>query len=126
MKDLTYYLGLNYKIEIEAIPEKEGGGYVARLAQFGKFGIIGDGENIHEALADLENAKRARFERYLKEGTSIPEPEQEEDYSGRFVVRLPKYLHKELVISAKQNGTSLNQLVCTLLASRLPSLSPGK
>jgi len=71
--ELEYYLNLPYKIEIEPIPEDEGGGFVTRLSDFGKFGIIGDGETINEALQNLKKAKKTRFKKWLKEGLSIPE-----------------------------------------------------
>jgi predicted HicB family RNase H-like nuclease len=121
-KNLNYYMSLPYKIEIEPIPGKEGGGYVARLPQFGKAGIIGDGETAEEALADLQKNQKLRFERYLKEGIDIPEPEAyQEEFSGRFVVRIPRFLHKELVLSAKQNHVSLNQYVTALLSMNFRS-----
>lgn len=66
----------------------------------------------------MEEVKRERFAEYLKKGITIPEPKLEkEDYSGRFIVRLPKALHRQLVESAKQNQSSLNQYVTYLLAS---------
>jgi predicted RNase H-like HicB family nuclease len=76
-KNLDYYLSLPYKIEVIPIPEEEGGGYCARLPQFGVLGIVGDGETIEEALRDLEEAKRLRFDGYIREGLEIPEPEME-------------------------------------------------
>jgi len=119
-KDLSYYMSLDYKIEIEAIPKNEGGGYIARLPQFGKYGIIGDGDTREEALADLDKAKDARFARYLKENTTIPEPEHElEEYSGRLLLRLPLFLHRDLAIYAQKNNTSLNTLITSLLSSSL-------
>lgn len=118
-KDINYYMLLPYKIEVIPIPENEGGGYMARLPQFGKLGIVGDGETKAEALADLEENQKDRFEQFLEEGLSIPEPEPEadrQDYSGRFVLRVPKFLHRELAQSARKNSVSLNQYVCALLA----------
>jgi len=47
---------------------------MARLPQFGELGIIGDGDNEAEALADLEKARISRFAGYLAEGREIPEP----------------------------------------------------
>jgi len=121
-KDLNYYLALPYKIEIVPIAEDEGGGYLARLPQFGTLGIVGDGDTKEEALADLVENQKERFQQYLDEGLEIPEPEVEnDDYSGRFVVRLPKLLHRELTQSAQKNGVSLNQYVCTLLAMNFQS-----
>lgn len=109
-------MGLPYKIEIVQISEAEGGGYLARLPQFGILGIVGDGDTKENALADLEQNQKERFQQYLVEGLEIPEPEIEnEDYSGRFVLRIPRYLHRELAQNAQKNGVSLNHYVCTLL-----------
>ncbi len=118
-KNIEHYLSLPYKIEIVKIPKEEGGGYMARLPRFGEMGMVGDGETVEEAIKNLEEVKKERFRFYLKEGLEIPEPEEDIDnYSGRFVVRLPRFLHRELARAAKENGVSLNQYVCTLLAMR--------
>uniref|UniRef100_UPI0028EEFD6B toxin-antitoxin system HicB family antitoxin n=1 Tax=Selenomonas noxia TaxID=135083 RepID=UPI0028EEFD6B len=53
------------------------------------------------------------------DGISIPEPAHEEDYSGRFNLRLPKSLHKDLALTAKMEGVSLNQLAMCLIAGGL-------
>ncbi|MBI4220420.1 MAG: toxin-antitoxin system HicB family antitoxin [Chloroflexi bacterium] len=42
-----------------------------------------------------------------------------EAYSGRFLLRLPKTLHRDLVSAADQQGTSVNQLILYLLARGL-------
>jgi predicted HicB family RNase H-like nuclease len=119
-KDLRYYMELPYTIEVVAIPESEGGGFTARLPQVGRFAITGDGDTPAEAIANLEKIKKNRFEEYLKKGVKIPEPESEkEDYSGRFVLRLPKILHRQLAEAAKRNESSLNQYVVYLLTANL-------
>ncbi|MBN1931451.1 MAG: type II toxin-antitoxin system HicB family antitoxin [Desulfobacterales bacterium] len=121
-KDLNYYLALPYKIEIIPIAEEEGGGYLARLPQFGTLGIVGDGDTKEEALADLAENQKDRFRQYIEEGLEIPEPDVEiDEYSGKFVARIPKFLHRELTQAARKNGVSLNQYVCTLLAMNFPS-----
>lgn len=38
------------------------------------------------------------------------------EYSGQFRIRIPKTLHKELVISAKAQGMSLNSYVLYVLS----------
>lgn len=116
-KDLAYYTKLPYTIELVPISESEGGGFIAQLPQVGRFAITGHGETPEKAIAKLEKVKRERFAKYLKKGVTIPEPEPEkEEYSGRFIVRLPKILHYQLVAGAKQNQSSLNQYVTYLLA----------
>lgn len=39
--------------------------------------------------------------------------EEERNFSGRFPVRMPRYLHRQLVLIAREQGVSLNQFVCT-------------
>jgi predicted HicB family RNase H-like nuclease len=117
-KDLKYYMGLPYRIEVVPIPQSLGGGFSATLPEIGEYAITGDGESAEAAIRNLEEAKRSRFEDYLAQGINIPEPEgQEEDVSGRFVLRIPKALHRRLVREAKKNQTSLNQYVTYLLSN---------
>jgi HicB family len=42
--------------------------------------------------------------------------EQERTFSGRFPVRIPRYLHRRLTEVAQEQGVSLNQFVCTAAA----------
>jgi antitoxin HicB len=116
-KDLTYYLNLNYPIEIYKIDEEEGGGYQASINILGKYAFRGDGNTIDEAISDLEEVKKYLFERYLTEGIYIPEPDNINDkkYSGKFILRLPIELHKILSEKAKYNCTTLNQYCVYLL-----------
>jgi HicB-like protein involved in pilus formation len=44
---------------------------------------------------------------------SSSDPEEERSFSGRFPVRLPRYLHRQLTEVAREQGVSLNQFVCT-------------
>jgi predicted HicB family RNase H-like nuclease len=53
---------------------------------------------------------------------NLPEPDvrsSREEYSGKFVVRVPKSLHAALAAEAKTEGVSLNQLVVVKLAVQL-------
>ncbi|OPX33846.1 MAG: hypothetical protein B1H11_11860 [Desulfobacteraceae bacterium 4484_190.1] len=119
-KDINYYMGLPYTIEVVPIPVDEGGGFTARLPDVGRFAITGDGESPEEAIRNLLKAQRERFEEYLKRGLEIPEPKEEkEEYSGRFLVRLPRILHHQIASEARKNGISLNQYVNYLLATNL-------
>ncbi|PKM44950.1 MAG: toxin-antitoxin system HicB family antitoxin, partial [Firmicutes bacterium HGW-Firmicutes-8] len=42
--------------------------------------------------------------------------ENNEEYSGKFTLRLPKSLHKELSIAAQRDDISLNQYILALLS----------
>lgn len=118
MEDLDYYMTLPYTIEVVPIPESLGGGFTARLPEIGRLAITGDGETPEEAIKNLEEVKHERFSEYLKKGLKIPKPEGEKEaYSGRFIVRLPTILHRQLSLAAKQNQISLNQYVNYLLTA---------
>jgi antitoxin HicB len=118
-KNIEYYLSLKYPVELVEIPQDEGGGYSARIPLLGRKAFLADGETVEEALGNLESVKREWFETYLERGTAIPEPssEDDEDFSGRFVVRIPKELHRTLVSKAEKNEVSLNQYVQFLLTA---------
>ena len=58
---------------------------------------------------------RAWIEAMLEAGRSIPEPQTVESYSGKFIVRLPRSLHRELVQLAEREGVSLNMYVAAAL-----------
>lgn len=118
IRDLDYFMALPYRIEILPIPDNEGGGFAASVPELGRWAVCGDGDTVEEALANLEIVKRERLKDYLDRGAPIPEPgPDQEEYSGKFVVRLPKSLHRELALKAKEEGVSLNMLV-TLILSR--------
>lgn len=118
-KNIEYYINLPYRIEIYAIPPEEGGGYTARLPQFGSNSIVGDGETIPEAIESLENIKKYIFKLLIEKGSEIPEPDTDIlQYSGKFLIRIPKELHAKITYDAKINNISINQLVTYRLSSK--------
>jgi len=112
MKDLAYYMGLNYKIEV--LKAEEGEGYVLHCPELP--GCITYADTIKEGFAMLEDAKKAWVEACLEDGVSIPEPITLEDYSGQFKLRIPKTLHKTLAEKSKAEGISMNQYCLYLLS----------
>jgi antitoxin HicB len=113
-RDLQYFMALPYKIEIA--PTEDGTGFTARIPDLK--GCIAYGETVEEAYEMVADVKQAWIEIALEEGWAIPEPSEEEikEYSGRFNVRLPRYLHRSLAETAEVEDTSLNQLVVALLS----------
>lgn len=115
IKDLNYYMGLPYRIEI--VKEQEEGGYVLHCPELP--GCITCGETVQEGLEMLEDAKKCWFAACLEDGVPIPEPAQLEDYSGQFKLRLPKSLHKQLAQRSSEEGVSMNQYCVYLLSKGL-------
>ncbi|MDQ6958447.1 MAG: type II toxin-antitoxin system HicB family antitoxin [Mariprofundaceae bacterium] len=52
-----------------------------------------------------------------KSGEKTPEPLIEKNYSGRFIVRVPPEVHRELALHAAEQGVSLNRLISSKLAA---------
>jgi len=49
-------------------------------------------------------------------GENVPDPLSIKKYSGRFMVRIPPELHRELAKEAQEAGISLNRLTSDLLS----------
>ena len=63
-----------------------------------------------------EEVRPLWIEAAYEHGIDIPLPSYPEEYSGKFVVRLPRSLHRRLAESAERDGVSLNQYVVMLLS----------
>ena len=71
--------------------------------------------------AAIEGAKRAYFAAAIESGRPIPEPRvpRPPEFSGRFVVRVPKSLHRQATQAAEREGMSLNSFVVAAVAKEL-------
>ena len=115
-KDLAYYLDLPYPVQLSHQTEDGDKYWLAELLDLP--GCMTDGSTPDEALENLEEAKRLWIETQIEDGYEVPEPARVHDYSGKFLVRMPKALHYRLATQAKREGVSLNQYVISLLSSR--------
>ena len=113
-KNIDYYMGLNYPVAIERISEEDGGGFFASISLLP--GCMSDGGTLEEAYDNIEDAKKEWLMSMLERKMNIPEPADQEEFSGKFLVRLPKSLHRTLVQISKREGVSLNQYVANALA----------
>lgn len=110
-KDLNYYLSLPYTIEL--IREDEST-WFARVAELP--GCVTEADSSAEAVTMIYDAMSSWIEVALSDGQPVPKPRSAEEYSGKFVVRVSKSLHRDLVAAAEREDVSLNQYVATELA----------
>jgi predicted RNase H-like HicB family nuclease len=75
------------------IPAEEGG-YVAEIEYLP--GCFTQGETLEETYTNIEEARRLWIEVAYEDGQDIPEPRGKQGYSGNFIVRGPKSLHRKL------------------------------
>lgn len=112
MKTLNDYMEMSYRMEI--VEDKEEGGFVVSYPELP--GCITCGETIESAVANARDAKRTWLEAALEEGIAIAEPDELEDYSGQFKLRMPRSLHRSLAEHSKREGISMNQYCVYLLS----------
>lgn len=79
----------------------------------GSFLEVPEAETYARTRDELETRMQEVLELSLevreKNGEEIPRPIVDDDYSGRFTLRIPKSLHKVLSLKAEKEGVSLNQ-----------------
>lgn len=112
-KDVAYYMDLPYSIIIRKDP---GGGYFAKVSELE--GCMTQGETYEEALKNIREAMELWIEDAVADGDPVPEPTADEEYSGKFVLRLPKSLHRKLAGNARKENISLNQYAVFLLSEK--------
>jgi antitoxin HicB len=98
------------------VPE-EGGGFSGSIREFP--GCFAEGDTVAEAYANLESAAESWIEAAQAQGMTVPSPPGHVEASGKFVLRVPRSLHTRLQQLAEEEGTSLNQLVGSVLAERV-------
>lgn len=115
MKDIENLMNKNYRVALQYDPD---GYWIAEHPELP--GCKADGETAQEALSSLEVSRDLWIEASLANGLEVPEPQEAPQYSGKFLLRIPKSLHRELASEAEAEGVSLNSLVSNVLAGRHP------
>ncbi|MBN1889611.1 MAG: type II toxin-antitoxin system HicB family antitoxin [Thermoflexales bacterium] len=113
-QEVDWYLNLPYHIEVVYDDSGEEPGWFASVAELQ--GCMTQADTFEELGEAVKSAMRSWIEVALEENIPIPEPYVDEEYSGKFVVRMPRSLHRQLAKRAERENTSLNQLVLALLA----------
>jgi predicted HicB family RNase H-like nuclease len=75
------------------------------LAQTSEAALKGVSALVHEVTADMRN-----------NGEPVPEPLATKHFSGKFMIRVPPDVHRQLSIEALEAGVSLNRLASAKLS----------
>lgn len=91
-------------------------------------GCIGVGDTPEEALSEGKIHKDLWIESAVENGVKVPEPSKmyEEEYSGKFNIRIPKSLHRNAALRAAEEGISLNQLCLQYISMGIAATSAEK
>lgn len=127
MSNLEPYLNLPYTV---VLCRNEDAEYVARIEELA--GLTARGRTAPEALESLEQAKKIWIADRLGRGKLVPPPRAQEKKeraeeampSGKWLQRVPRTLHRDLIRLAQREQVSLNQLVTSLLSEALGARRP--
>jgi antitoxin HicB len=106
----------NYPFEVKPLSRDGGRGYVIRYPDLP--GCMSVGHTVEETIANGRSAFQAWMQSAIAEGAQIPGPNGAAE-PVKFVQRLPKSLHAQLLRAAASEGTSLNTFVTLLVAEGL-------
>jgi antitoxin HicB len=106
---------IDYPFEIRPLSKDEGGGYSITFPDLP--GCCSDGATPEEAINNGRDALESWLAVAGESGDKLPKPFS--DVSGRFVQRVPRSLHAQLIARAKIEGVSLNTLVVSIVSQGL-------
>ena len=97
---------------------EEDGEYIGLCAEFASLSWLASEpeaalQGIRQMIADVVGDLQAN-------GEPVPEPLAAKKYSGRFMVRVPPELHRQLALEAAESGVSLNRLASDKLSRVRP------
>lgn len=103
-------LAMSYTYEL--IPDD--GCWFIRIVEFP--GCMSQGNDVEDAMRMIKEAVGLWLQVAIEDGVPIPDPVDLDDYSGRFLARVPQSLHRDLARRAEREGVSLNTFAVTALA----------
>ena len=69
-----------------------------------------------DALSGIRSLVKDCIEDMVRAEEDIPVPISTRQYSGKFIVRVPPQVHRNLAIEAAESGVSLNRIISARLA----------
>lgn len=105
----------DYGITIRRIIDNNDACFEARIRELPDVAEYAD--SFEEAYALAVDAVETTAQALAEQGRSMPVPVQDEnDFSGRITLRLPRTLHRSLSFIARDEGVSLNQFLASVLS----------
>jgi len=93
---------------------EEDGEFVGLCAEFPRLSwLAASPEN---ALQGIRSVVKDCFEDMAENEENIPKPISTRQYSGKFMVRIPPQVHRQLATEAAESGVSLNRIASAKLA----------
>jgi predicted HicB family RNase H-like nuclease len=87
--------------------------YVGTVAEFPSLSWLAD--TLEDAFTGIQRLVADVLEDMVRSGETPPEPIADKHYSGKFQVRIPPEMHRQLAIEAAEQHVSLNRLIASRL-----------
>lgn len=104
---MAEYRKLPYTRIIQEMDDESGHYFYGKIMELE--GCQSTGNTLEELYNNLNEALEGYIETKIENNLEIPFPVTQGNFSGKFLVRLPKSLHMRLSIEAEKEGVSLNQ-----------------
>lgn len=117
----------DYRIILTPLSSADGSGWKAEIPELPH--CIAQGSDMSQVLVRIRDAKDSWLDSVEASGsgTAPPSPQTwEQDYSGKFTLRVPRSMHRQLAQEAEAEGVSLNQYVLYLLGAARARRYPGQ
>ena len=88
--------------------------YVGLCAEFPSLSWLA--KTPESALKGIRNVVADVIQDMKESGEEVPQPIAGKNYSGKFMVRVPPQVHRNLAIEAAESGVSINRLVSSRLS----------
>ena len=88
--------------------------YIGLCAEFS--GLRWLAASPEEALKGIRATVRKSVKDLARTGEPVPQALTTKNYSGKFMVRVPPEVHRQLAVKAAEKGVSLNRVVSSKLA----------
>ena len=88
--------------------------YVGLCAEFPSLSWLD--KSPESALKGIRKTVESVITDMTENNEKIPEPIASKNYSGKFMVRVPPEVHRNLAIEAAESGVSINRLVSSRLS----------
>lgn len=87
--------------------------YVGLCAEFASLSWLAS--SYEEALGGIRAVVKEVVADLKTQGEEVPEPIACKSYSGKFMIRVPPDVHRDLALQAAESGISLNRLASSKL-----------
>lgn len=107
----------NYKFNAYPVETTDGIEWVVRFPDINNCG--GSGKTIELAIQDAYENLAFELEMLAEEGKPVPTSKLNESYSGKLLIRMPRFLHEKLTTISEEEGVSINQFVVASLSEKV-------